>query len=263
MSVTDTKYSVFTRSNKPCLCFHATADALEEGEGHIHRRSRVRRCKCRAFVDGVAKDQWLRMMVRLRCLSGKMYCRSTYHFRHLSLLKTSSIVLEQSNTISDRAEPRHILAVPDDIVKLVVVGLLHAFELCIGVESITTKLLCQDGESCRVGRVELAGRAGLRDDAGYDGIFRVGIAVRVRSIAAGRLAPEDHVIWITAGEVLDGSMSINEDGRILTRKLRRCHAAIPHFLVGQYAVVVLYMADTYTILISARPALTGAARAPG
>ena len=47
--------------NLPCLGLHATAHALEEGKGDIHRRSGVRRREGRAFVDGVAEDEWLSM----------------------------------------------------------------------------------------------------------------------------------------------------------------------------------------------------------
>ena len=68
----------------------------------------------------------------------------------------------------------------------------------IPIETITAKLLGQYCESCGVGRVDLAGSAGLRNDASDDGVFRVGITVRVRGIASCGLAPEDHMIWVAA-----------------------------------------------------------------
>lgn len=125
----------------------------------------------------------------------------TYHFSHLAIFKTRSVVREQSHAVSNRTESRNIVTVPDDIVQLVVISRLHASELFISTEIVTAKLFGQDCETSGVRRVDLAGGAGLRDDASDDGVFMVGVAVRVRCVASGRLTPEDHVVWVAAGEV--------------------------------------------------------------
>jgi hypothetical protein len=124
----------------------------------------------------------------------------------LAIFETRSIVREQCHVISDRTESRNILAIPDDVVQLVVVSRLHASELFISIETITAKFLGQYCESGGVGRVDLAGSAGLRNDASDDGVFRVGITVRVRGIASCGLAPEDHMIWVAACGVSVQSM---------------------------------------------------------
>ena len=130
---------------------------------------------------------------------GELSPRSrTYYFSHLPVLKTRSIVREQSHSIGNRTESRNIFAVPNDIVQLVVVCRLHASELFFSTKAITAELLGQNCESGSIRIVDLAGGAGLRDDASDDGIFRVGVAVRVRCVTACRLAPENHVVWIAA-----------------------------------------------------------------
>jgi hypothetical protein len=71
---------------------------------------------------------------------GVISISQTYHFGHLAILKTRSIVLEQSHTIGDGTESRDILPIPDDVVQLVVVGRLHASELLVSTEAITAEL---------------------------------------------------------------------------------------------------------------------------
>lgn len=101
----------------------------------------------------------------------------TYHFCHMAVLKTRSIVLEQGHAISNGAETRDIIAIPDDVVQLVVIGRLHASKLFVGTETIAAELLCQDCEPGGVCSVDLAGGAGLRNYSSDDGVVRIGVAV--------------------------------------------------------------------------------------
>jgi hypothetical protein len=164
-------------------------------------------CESGAFVDGVSENerllfQWLAScnMVRQRIATADRV--TTYHFSNQPTLQTGSIVSEQRDIVNSRAEPRHASAVPDNTVESVVRSLLHASKLFLGVQAVAAQLLGQDGESCGVWRVELADCSGLRYDASDDGIFGVGIAVRVGGVTSGRLTPEDHMVWIAASEVL-------------------------------------------------------------
>lgn len=122
----------------------------------------------------------------------------TYHFSNLAILETSSVVRKQSQTISDGTESRYIGAVPDDIVQSVVVSCLHASELVVRTETITAELLGQNSESRSVRRVDLTGGARLSNNTGDDGVFGVGVTVRVRGVTSSGLAPEDHVVWVAA-----------------------------------------------------------------
>ena len=59
------------------------------------------------------------------------------------------------------------------------------------------------GEVREVGVGEVAGGAadggaGLGDEAAHDGVLGVGIGVLVDGHAAGRLAEEDHLVWVAA-----------------------------------------------------------------
>ena len=101
----------------------------------------------------------------------------THHFSHLAIFKARSVVRKQSNAVSNRTESGNVLAIPDDIVQLVVIGCLHASEFFFSTEAIAAELLGQYCEGGGVGRVHLAGSAGLRDDASDNGVFRVGITV--------------------------------------------------------------------------------------
>jgi hypothetical protein len=185
--------------DSPGFNLDATSHPLEEWESDVLGRRSVGRSKRSAFVDGVAEDQRLADHQQYSSYGKARLCfNRTYHFRNLPILKTSSIVRKQRNAISNRAEPRHIRSVPDDMMQAIVIDSLHASKLFFSVETIAAELLSQDRKSSGVSRVDLASSAGLCDDTSNDGIFGVGVAVRVRGVASCGLAPENHVVWIAA-----------------------------------------------------------------
>jgi hypothetical protein len=152
---------------------------VKERESDVHGRRSVGRSKSGAFVDRVAENQRLPIVSSVLPYGerAKVCCNRTYHFRNLSILKTSSIVRKQRDTISNRAEPRNVRSVPDDMMQAIIVDSLHASKLFFGVETVAAKLLGQDRESSSVCCVDLASGAGLRNDASDDGVFWVGVAV--------------------------------------------------------------------------------------
>jgi hypothetical protein len=200
--------------NSPCFGLNAAAHAVKEGKCDVHGRRSVGRGKSGAFVDCIAEDQRLHVVsiILLGTKEGCAFSR-TYHFRNLSILKTSSIVRKQRDPISNRAEPRNIRSVPDGTMQAIVIDSLHASKLFFSVEPVAAKLLSQDRKSSGVRRVNLAGSAGLCDDTSNDGIFGVGVAVRVRSVASCGLAPEDHVVWIASGKLVSRGIAMRRKCR--------------------------------------------------
>jgi len=146
----------------------------------------------------------------------------------------------------------------------IVGSLLHAKKLFFGIQAIAAELLGQDRESCGVWRIELADSSGLRYDAGDDGILGIGVAVRVGSVASGRLAPEDHVFWVAAVEALV-RLSLAKCAGFTHPKasiFSRSHSTLLESK-SMESIKAVSRKDAYTNLMSARPAFTGAARAPG